>query len=78
MTDYTLYGSQASLFTGKARAYLNWKGVSFDEIAVNQQIMKEVILPNVGWPVVPVVKMPDGTIVQDTADIIDAIEAEHP
>ena len=78
MTNYILYGSQASLFTGKARAYLNWKGVSFDEVAVNQHIMKEVILPNVGWPVVPVVKMPDGAIVQDTADIIDAVEAMHP
>ncbi len=78
MTDYILYGSHASLFTGKARAYLNWKGVSFDEVAVNGAIMKDIILPNVGWPVVPVVKMPDGAIVQDTADIIDAVEAQHP
>ena len=78
MTHYRLYGSQASLFTGKARAYMNWKGVTFDEVAVNGDVMKEVILPNVGWPVVPVVQMPDGKIVQDTADIIDAIEAQHP
>ena len=78
MTDFILYGSQASLFTGKARAYLTWKGVGFDEVAVNGAVMKEVILPNVGWPVVPVVKMPDGSIVQDTADIIDAVEALHP
>lgn len=78
MTDFTLYGSQASLFTGKARAYLNWKGVSFEEVAVNAKVMKEVILPSVGWPVIPVVKMPDGKIVQDTADIINAIEARHP
>ena len=40
MADYTLYGSQASLFTGKARGYLRWKGVNFEEVAVNDQILK--------------------------------------
>lgn len=75
MTGYVLYGSQASLFTGKARAYLNWKGVLFEERAVDENVMKTVILPNVGWPVVPVLQTPDGRIVQDTADIIAEVEA---
>ena len=78
MTDYTLYGSQASLFTGKARGFLRWKGVAFTEKAVNDQIMKELILPTVGWPVIPVLQMPDGELVQDTADIMANIEAAHP
>jgi glutathione S-transferase len=74
MTGYILYGSQASLFTGKARAYLNWKGVPFEERAVDENIMRTVILPNVGWPVLPVLQTPDGRIVQDTADIIAEVE----
>ncbi len=57
---------------------MNWKGVSFEERAVNASIMQTVILPNVGWPVVPVLQTPDGRIVQDTADIIAEIEASLP
>lgn len=78
MTDYVLYGSQASLFTGKARAYMNWKGVAFEEKAVTAEIMTQIIMPNIGWSVIPVVKMPEGRIVQDTADIIEAIETLQP
>ncbi|MEH6737289.1 MAG: glutathione S-transferase family protein [Sulfitobacter sp.] len=78
MTGFILYGSQASLFTGKARGYMNWKGLSFEEKAVDEVIMKTVILPHVGWPVVPVLQTPDGRIVQDTADIISEIETTHP
>jgi len=78
MTSYTLYGSQASLFTGKARGYLRWKGVDFTELAINEQIMKEIILAKVGWPVFPVMETPGGDIVQDTADIMQTIEAAQP
>ncbi len=74
MTGYKLYGSQASLFTGKARGYLRWKGTDFEEFAVNADVMKTIILPNVGWPVVPVIETPDGRIIQDTADIVDEVE----
>ncbi|MEO9969025.1 MAG: glutathione S-transferase N-terminal domain-containing protein [Hyphomonadaceae bacterium] len=77
MTKYTIYGSQASLFTGKARGYLRWKGVDFVEHAVNDQIMKEIILPKVGWPVIPVMQTEAGKIVQDTADIMAEIEANE-
>jgi glutathione S-transferase len=78
MTAYKLYGSHASLFTGKVRAYLNWKAVPYEDCAVDEEVMKTIILPHVGWPVVPVVQTPDSRIVQDTADIIVDIEATHP
>ena len=78
MATYTLYGADVSYFTGKARAYLRWRGADFEEQLATQQVYRDIILPNVGWPVIPVLKMPDGTIVQDTADIIEAVEAaEH-
>lgn len=78
MSTYFLYGSQASLFTGKVRGYLHWKGVDFEEFSVTPEIMKSVILKHVGWPVIPVIKTPDGRIVQDTADIMAEVETAHP
>ena len=78
MPAYTLYGAEVSYFTGKARAYLRWRGVEFEEVLATRDIFGSVILPKVGWPVIPVAAMPDGEIVQDTADIIAHVEArEH-
>lgn len=74
MSDYTLFGSDMSYFSGKARAYLRWKGIPFQEVAPTPQIMKDEILSTIGWPVIPVLKTPDGEYVQDTADIIDYFE----
>ncbi len=76
MTGYTLYGSEMSYFSGKARAYLRWKGIEFTEIAPSPEIMKAEILPTIGWPVIPVLKTPDGALIQDTADIIAHFEGK--
>ena len=75
MNHYVLYGAEVSYFTGKARAYLRWRGVDFEERLATREVYRDVILPKVGWPVIPVMEMPDGAYVQDTADIIDAVEA---
>lgn len=75
MSENTLFGSEMSYFTGKARAYLRWKGIEVREIAPTPEIMKSEIMANIGWPVIPVLKTPDGKYVQDTADIITHFEA---
>ena len=72
---YQLIGSDISYFTGKARAYLRWKGVSFEEVPASRDVYANIILPRVGWAVIPVVITPDDTTLQDTSDIIDFIEA---
>ncbi|MEM0985771.1 MAG: glutathione S-transferase family protein [Pseudomonadota bacterium] len=77
MQTVTFYGSEMSLFSGKARGYLRWKGVPFEEVQPTQAVMKEELLPAIGWPVIPVIRLPDGTYVQDTADIIDTLEKAH-
>lgn len=77
MSKYTLYAAPVSLFSGKARAYLDWKGVDYDEVLSTPDVMKGVLMPVIGWPVIPVLKMPEGELVQDTADIIAHIEASH-
>ena len=78
MAHYTLYGSQASLFTGKARGYLRWKGADFEERAVNDDIFQTLILPKVGWPVIPIMEASNGRVIQDTGDIIAEVEAAMP
>jgi glutathione S-transferase len=78
MAAYVLYGSEVSLFSGKARAYLRWRGADFEERLATRDVYQNVILPKVGWPVIPVVEMADGALVQDTTDIIETIEARTP
>jgi len=78
VTDYTLYGGDHSLFTGKARAYLRFKGLDFEEVAATREVYKEIILPHIGAPIIPVLETADGCFVQDTTEIIDFLEARHP
>ena len=80
--SYTLIGTAVSLYTGKARGYLRWKNVPFREQLSTARTYKSVILPRVGWPVVPVLLHDDGSehgaVVQDTTEIIDYVEAHEP
>lgn len=71
---HILYGAELSLFSGKARAYLRWKDVDFEEIRPSQDIYRNEIVPLTGYPVIPVVKTADGEYIQDTTDIIDYFE----
>ena len=73
MTDI-LYGSAPSLFSGKARAYLDWKGIDYREVAADQKTRDELIIPTIGRMVIPVIKTADGTVLQDTSVIIDHYE----
>jgi len=76
-SPYKLYGADISYFTGKVRAYLRWKNLPFEEIPADARVFKEVILPRVGFPVIPVVIAPDEGCLQDSTDIIDALESRH-
>ena len=72
---YTLYGTEFSLYTGKARAYLRYKGIPFREKLSTLGVYKRVIKPRTGVHFIPVLESPDGEFVQDTTDIIDFCEA---
>lgn len=71
---YKLYGAEISYFTGKVRAYLRWKAIPFEEIASDAAAFRDVIVPRVGFPVIPVLISPDDECLQDSTDIIDALE----
>ena len=76
--SHILYGAPLSLYTGKARAYLDWKGIDYAEILSTPDVYRDVIVPHVGRPVIPVVQAEGGTILQDTTCIIDHFEAAVP
>lgn len=75
---YTLYGTEFSLYTGKARSYLRYKGVPYREVLSTFRVYRRVILPHTGVPMIPVVATPSGRHIQDTTEIIDALELRFP
>ncbi|WJG10389.1 glutathione S-transferase N-terminal domain-containing protein [Aliiglaciecola sp. LCG003] len=78
MTDpnqqFVLYGAPVSLYTGKARAYLSFKQIPFTEQLATLKVYKNIIVPNTGVKFIPVVKTPQGQYIQDTSEIIAALE----
>ena len=72
----TLYGVKISMFTGKVRSYLIKLGIPFTETAPVSEHFSKVVLPQLGRRIIPVIETMDGTLVQDTTDIIDYLEGE--
>jgi glutathione S-transferase len=75
---YTLYGAPMSLYTGKARAYLIYKNIPYNEVFSSLDVYKKIIVPKTGVRFVPVLKTPQNEYLQDTAHIIDTLEQRHP
>ncbi|MEP3051887.1 MAG: glutathione S-transferase family protein [Erythrobacter sp.] len=75
---HILYAAPLSLYSGKARAFLDWKGVDYEEVLATPEIHKKETIPPIGRPVIPVIKKADGTVLQDTTVIIDHFEAADP
>ena len=76
MTDtYILYGAPHSLYTGKSRAYLRKQGVRYVERSPSHPAYRDEVLPQIRRSIIPVLVCPDGTIVQDSVDILDHFEA---
>lgn len=77
-SQYTLYGAQLSLYTGKIRSYLQYKNIPFSEVFSSLSVYKNIIIPKTGVRFIPVVKTPTGEYLQDTSAIVDALEATFP
>lgn len=70
-----LFGAPVGLYTGKIRCYLRKQGIPFVERLPSDPVFQKQLLPRLKRFINPVVLMPDGELVQDTADIIDYLEA---
>ncbi|GAB2785482.1 glutathione S-transferase family protein [Halomonas shantousis] len=71
---YTLYGTEFSLYTGKVRAYLRYKGIPYREILSTLRVYRRIIVPKTGVRFIPVLETPEGDAIQDTTAIIDFLE----
>jgi glutathione S-transferase len=75
---YILWGAPPSLYTGKARSYLIKKRIPYREFFPSHPVYQTKIAPTLGFFVVPVLEAPDGSIIQDTSDIIEHLEEKFP
>ncbi len=75
---YILWGAPTSLYTGKARSYLIKKRIPYREFFPSHPVYQTKILPALGFFVVPVLEAPDGSIIQDTSDIIEHLAEKFP
>ena len=76
--EHLLYGVEGSYYAAKLRCYLIKKNIPFSEILADRRAFDEVILPRVGYPIVPIVITPQDEVLQDTTLIIDALEDRFP
>ena len=66
----TLWGSPHSFYAGKVRSYLIKKSLPFREQTLADPRFKDHVVPTVRHMVVPVVELPDGSLLQDsTGDV---------
>ena len=75
---HILYAAPLSLFSGKARAYLTYKQVEFEERFADRDIYRTIIVPRIGYPVMPVTITQDDQAIQDTSELIDYFEDQSP
>lgn len=78
MAKHQLIGAQVSLYTGKVRAYLDYKSIPYDEVTATREVYRDVILPRTGVRFIPVLISDDDVAVQDSTEIIDFLEARYP
>ena len=74
--DYILYGMQASLYTGKARAYMRRNRIPVTERGAGHPDYMGKIYPHMNRFIMPVIVAPDGEIIQDGTDILDYLEGQ--
>ena len=71
----TLWGGALSLYSGKVRSYLVKKGIAYREFYASHPDFMARVRPIVGLGVTPVVELEGGVTLQDSTEIIEALEA---
>jgi glutathione S-transferase len=75
---YRFYAAEISYFSGKVRPFFRYKNVPYEEIAPTPEVYRDVIRRRTGLTFIPVVITPDDQTLQDTSDILDALEQRFP
>lgn len=73
-----LWGAPGSGFSGRTRSYLIKKGIPYQQIFPGHPRFHQEIVPLIGYFVMPVMELTDGTLIQDSTDTLIHFEARHP
>ena len=76
--NYILYGSYASYYTAKSRAYLRKKGIGFVERLPSDPLFRSKVRPSSGSHRIPQLLTPEGEVIQDSVEMLDYLEARFP
>ena len=75
MKSVTLYGSPASLFTGRVRSYFIKAGIEYQEKPHRSTYFVEHVLTKAGGRHgMPTIELFDGTVIRDSVAIVDHFE----
>jgi glutathione S-transferase len=72
-----LFGNELSPYSVKVRSYLRYKGVPHDWV-VRDSTTSEEYARYAKLPLIPLLVFPDGTSMQDSTPIIEALETRYP
>jgi glutathione S-transferase len=75
---FRFYASEVSYFSAKVRPALRYKRIPHVEILATPAAYRTVIRPRTGLTMIPVVVTPEDETLQDSSDILDALEARFP
>jgi len=73
---FILYGMQASLYTGKVRAYMRRNHIAMVERGAGHPEFNSQIYPQLQRFIIPVLVTPSGDLIQDGTDILDYLNEE--
>ncbi|MBI3782450.1 MAG: glutathione S-transferase [Deltaproteobacteria bacterium] len=76
--SFRFYAAEVSYFSGKVRPIFRYKGIPYEEIDPTPQVYRDVIEPRTGLRFIPIVVTPEDQTLQDTSEILDALEARFP
>jgi glutathione S-transferase len=77
-TPLVQHSWRMSPYSAKTRAYLRVKGIPFVERAPSLWALRRTIHRAVGAAIMPTIQRDDGSWLQDSAVILDTLEAEYP
>lgn len=72
-----MWGAPNSAFSAKLRCFFIKSGLEFVERYPVEPGYSQEIVPRIGYPVVPVTELSDGTILQDSTETMFYFEREH-
>ena len=73
-----LWGAPGSGYSGRTRSYLIKKGIPYQQIFPGHPRFQQEIIPLIGYFVMPVMELTDGTLIQDSSETLLHFEAEYP